>query len=86
MTSEEIGMFTNSLQLRRFLLLVLFLGGIHSSAYAYIDPGTAGFLYQLLYLIIGALAAYFLGLKNLLKRIFSRNKAKTKEPQNAPKS
>lgn len=79
-------MFTNALQLRRFLLLVLFLGGIHSSVYAYLDPGTVGFLYQLLYVIIGALAAYFLGLKNLLKRIFHRNKAKTEEPQNAPKS
>lgn len=60
---------------------MLFLAGLSSRAYAYVDPGTAGYLYQLLYVVIGVVVGYFAGFRLLLKKIFRRKKEKANEPQ-----
>ncbi len=60
---------------------MLSLGGLTSRVYAYIDPGTAGYLYQILYVVIGVVVGYFAGFRLLLKKIFRRKKEKANEPQ-----
>lgn len=48
-------------------------------AYAYVDPGTGGMLYQIVILVLGAVAAYFAILKRYVKGFFSRSKKRTDE-------
>ena len=46
------------------------------SAYAYVDPGTAGMLYQIVILALGVIAGYFAFLRKFIRRLFSRNSKK----------
>jgi uncharacterized membrane protein YqgA involved in biofilm formation len=63
-------------------LMILILGGLSIKASAYVDPGTAGFLYQLLYIVIAAVIGYFAGLKRVFKKFFRKRKEKSQAPQN----
>ena len=55
-----------------FAALLLF----SDTAYAYIDPGVGGMLYQIVILIIGAIAGYFAVVKRFLKKWFKKDKDK----------
>jgi uncharacterized membrane protein YqgA involved in biofilm formation len=68
----------------KFSLMILFLGGSSLSSYAYVDPGTAGFLYQLLYIVIAAVIGYFAGLKKVFKKLFRKKKENSQPSQNNP--
>ncbi|HLC18468.1 MAG TPA: hypothetical protein VJM57_05590 [Thermodesulfobacteriota bacterium] len=46
------------------------------TAFAYLDPGTGGTLYQMLVLIFGAVVAYFLFGKRIIKGLFKGSKGK----------
>lgn len=46
------------------------------SAYAYVDPGTAGMLYQIVILFIGAILGYFAFLRKRIGGLFKRFKKK----------
>jgi hypothetical protein len=54
------------------LTICLLLLVIPSYAYAYMDPGTGGAIYQLLILAIGFIVGYFAFLKRFIKSLFSR--------------
>jgi hypothetical protein len=56
-----------------FAVLLLF----SDTAYAYIDPGVGGALYQVIILIIGAIAGYFAVVKRYLKKWFGKDKDKS---------
>ena len=58
-----------------FLLLIV----SEDAAFAYIDPGTGGMLYQVLVLIFGAIAAYFVFLKRYIKGLFTRTQKSDEE-------
>ncbi len=42
-------------------------------AHAYVDPGTAGMLYQIVILALGVIAGYFAFLRKFIRRLFGRN-------------
>ena len=63
------------------LLMILILGGSSLKVYAYVDPGTAGFLYQLLYIVIAAVIGYFAGFKRVFKKFFRKTQHSARQPQ-----
>lgn len=67
----------------RFVVIFLaILFGSHSSAYAYLDPGTGAMVVQLL---LGGIAigfAYFSHKFQLIKKFFSRNNNKEDDKDN----
>ena len=42
------------------------------SAYAYVDPGTGGLLYQIVFIIIALVGSYLGFLRNFIKRVFGQ--------------
>jgi hypothetical protein len=48
-----------------FLALVFSLGA--RSVHAYVDPGTAGYLYQIIFIAFSGLIAFFAIFKNMIK-------------------
>jgi hypothetical protein len=62
-----------------FLAFMFFLEG---SAFAYIDPGTGGMLYQIIILVIGAILGYFAIAKNFIRKILGLKK---KDPDDLSK-
>ena len=59
------------------LCVALLLAGT-ANAFAYVDPGTAGMLYQVGYALVLAVIGWFAGLRYVFARLFSR-KAKSEE-------
>lgn len=60
-----------------FLSLLFFLFFGEKNAYAYLDPGSAGLLYQIGYLVIGAIFAWFAGFGRFLKVSMFKLKGKS---------
>ena len=58
--------------MKRFILLSSFVFLSPTDAFAYVDPGTGGLLYQVLILFAGVVAGYFAFFKRFLKSLFSR--------------
>lgn len=52
-----------------FLTLVFSTGA--SNAHAYVDPGTAGYLYQIIFIAFSGLIAFFAIFKNMIKSFLS---------------
>jgi hypothetical protein len=49
------------------LLFTLSLGLSAKDAHAYVDPGTAGYLYQIIFIAFSGLIAFFAIFKNMIK-------------------
>jgi hypothetical protein len=62
------------LSIAALALIVLLLW--QGTAYAYIDPGAGGLFYQVIILLIGAVAGYFAVFKGFIKNLFSSKKDK----------
>ena len=60
-----------------FIFVVLFI--IHEKAYAYVDPGTGGMFYQIIILVIGAIAGYFAIFKKFIKKLFKKKDTSEKD-------
>jgi hypothetical protein len=60
-----------------FIFAVLFV--IHEKAYAYVDPGTGGMFYQIIILVIGAIAGYFAIFKKFFKKLFKKKDTSEKD-------
>jgi len=67
----------------RYFLIAICLIIYPCISYAYVDPGTGGLLYQILYaLFYGLLASFFMffsRLKNAVQRLFRRAKTSGSE-------
>ena len=63
------------------LLLALVLSLAASEAHAYVDPGTAGYLYQIIFIAFSGLIAFFAIFKNIIKSFLGSifNKSSSKE-------
>ncbi len=51
------------------MALILSLGS--REAHAYVDPGTAGYLYQIIFIAFSGLIAFFAIFKNMIKSFLS---------------
>lgn len=51
------------------LLLAISLGLSARDAFAYVDPGTAGYLYQILFIAFSGLIAFFAIFKNMIRSL-----------------
>jgi len=64
---------------------VLMLYFLPADAHAYIDPNTGGYVFQWLFPLFSAIAAFFMffrtAAKNLFNRIFRKNRTDQKDPQ-----
>ncbi len=49
------------------LLFAISLGLSARDAHAYVDPGTAGYLYQIIFIAFSGLIAFFAIFKNIIK-------------------
>jgi hypothetical protein len=56
------------------LLLILLILSLTADAYAYVDPGIGGTIYQIIILVIGGVGVLLVTFKNKLFRIFRKNK------------
>lgn len=52
------------------------------AAEAYVDPGTGGLFYQIIVLVLGAVAGYFAVAKRFIKRFFGRRPKDSDDPDN----
>lgn len=48
-------------------------------SYAYVDPGTGGMFYQIIILVIGAIAGYFAIFKKFFKKLFKKRDTSEKD-------
>lgn len=62
------------------LTLVFSLGARH--AHAYVDPGTAGYLYQIIFIAFSGLIAFFAIFKNMIKSFLSSIFGKSSNKEN----
>jgi len=53
------------------LLFALFLSLNVRDAHAYVDPGTAGYLYQIIFIAFSGLIAFFAIFKNMIRSFLS---------------
>jgi hypothetical protein len=64
--------------IRRFFVAILFFNLLLKDVYAYLDPGSGSYIFQLfMATVFGAiflLKRYFNNIKNFLKKYFSRQK------------
>jgi hypothetical protein len=60
-----------------FLLLILLF--YKDISYAYVDPGTGGMFYQIIILLIGAIAGYFAIVKKFFKKLFKKKDTSEKD-------
>lgn len=64
-----------------FVLLLTFSLFGAKEAHAYVDPGTAGYLYQIIFIAFSGLIAFFAIFKNMIKSFLGSifNKSSSKE-------
>ena len=68
------------LKLKRSLMYTLLILLIyHDTSYAYVDPGTGGMFYQIIILVIGAIAGYFAIFKKFFKKLFKKRDTSEKD-------
>ena len=72
----------NSIKLFLMVTVLLVFSFLAKTAYAYVDPGTAGLLYQVVFLIFGAIAGYFAFLRRFIKKFFGRGKSLDNKNEN----
>ena len=65
------------------LLIALVLSLSARDAHAYVDPGTAGYLYQIIFIAFSGLIAFFAIFKNMIKSFLSSifNKSSSKKEE-----
>ena len=54
------------------ILLITFIIFPHTSAYAYLEPGTASIIIQFIIAGLGAIIVYFKNLRDKIKKIFKK--------------
>jgi hypothetical protein len=68
------------LKLKRSLILALLILLFYQDiSYAYVDPGTGGMFYQIIILVIGAIAGYFAIFKKFFKKLFKKKDTSEKD-------
>jgi len=69
-------------------VFVLMLSFLPAEAHAYIDPNTGGYVFQWLFPIFSAIAAFFMffrtAAKNMFNRIFRKNRTDKQDPEEGP--
>lgn len=63
------------LTLRHIFTAIIIIISIPAFSFAYVDPNTGGYVFQVLFPIISALGAAYLFFKNHIKKMFNNIKA-----------